>query len=174
MDDYSFTAGADYRAYAATMTGCSGGSAETLGDIIASDKTMGLEGPEEGAIGSALDIAGMGWALAGNYYVRVRRCNTASLLGALGPHDFYLRVHLGSPIPETEPTGEDAPQAPRSNGWRGRVIGAATAKNDFFAITVNQGHTIGVIVGVDLERGVPEWKMMAGGGVFSGSFIITL
>jgi hypothetical protein len=34
------------------------------------------------------------------------------------------------------------------------VIGMATAKNDFFAITVNR-HTIGGIVGVDLERGAP-------------------
>jgi hypothetical protein len=33
-----------------------------------------------------------------------------------------------------------------------RVIGMATAKNDFFAITVNR-RTIGGIVGVDLERG---------------------
>jgi hypothetical protein len=71
-------------------------------------------------------------------------------------YDFYLRVFSGSPIPERG-THEGAPQASRSNGWGSRVIGPATAKSDFFAITVNRQHTIGV-VGVDLERGVPEWK----------------
>jgi hypothetical protein len=72
-----------------------------------------------------------------------------------------------------EPTHGVAPPAPRSNGWRGRVIGPATAKNEVFAITVN-GQMIGVIVFADLERGVPEWNVIAGSGVFTGSFIITL
>ena len=89
------------------------------------------------------------------------------------PYDFYVRALLGSPIPEMEPTDEVAPQAPRSNGRGSCVIGLATAKNEGFAITVNQGHTIGEIVGVDLERGVPECKM-AGSGVVTGSSIITL
>ena len=38
----------------------------------------------------------------------------------------------------------------------------------------NTGDTIMVIVGVDLERGAPEWDVIAGTGVFTGSFIITL
>lgn len=63
----------------------------------------------------------------------------------------------GSPIPEMESTDKVAPRAPRSNGRGSRVIGTATAKNEGFAITVNQGHAIGVIVGVDLERGVAGW-----------------
>jgi hypothetical protein len=54
VDAYSFTAGADYRVYAATMTGFDGGFAETLRDIIASDGTTMLEAEDEdGAIGSA-------------------------------------------------------------------------------------------------------------------------
>ena len=38
----------------------------------------------------------------------------------------------------------------------------------------NTGDTIVVIVGVDPERGAPEWNVIAGIGVFTGSFIITL
>jgi hypothetical protein len=76
---------------------------------------------------------------------------------------FYLRVLSGSPRPEMEPSDEDAPEAPRSNGWRGRVIGSATAKTGSFAITVNGEDTIGVIVAVDLERGVPGSDVTVGG-----------
>jgi hypothetical protein len=77
-------------------------------------------------------------------------------------------------MPEMEPNDGLLPQVPRSNGWRSRVIGPATAKNDSFAITVNGEDTIGVIVAVDLERGAPVWNVIAGTGVFTGSFIITL
>jgi len=38
------------------------------------------------------------------------------------------------------------------------VIRAATAKEGFFAITVDDVDTIGVIVGVELERGAAGWK----------------
>jgi hypothetical protein len=49
------------------------------------------------------------------------------------------------------------------------VIRAATAKEGFFAITVNDVDTIGVIVGVELERGAPGWEMFAGrGGEYHG------
>lgn len=146
VNAYSFTLGADYRGYAATLTGCSGGCAGTMTGLVATDGTTLLEF-EDGAIGSAP--------------------------GSTRSWDFFLRVVLGSPIPEMEPTNKVAPHAPRSNGLRGRVIGAATAKNGIFAITVN-GDTIGVIVPVDLERDAPEWKVMAGSGMFTGSFIITL
>lgn len=146
MNAYSFTSGADYRGYAATMTGFSGGGAGTVTGLVASDGTALLE-TEDGTIGS--------------------------LPGPIGPCDFFLCVDLGSPIPEMEPTNEGAPHAPRSNGLRDRVIGAATAKNGIFAITVN-GDTIGVIGPVGLERGAPEWKVNAGNGEFTGSFIIAL
>jgi hypothetical protein len=172
MEAYSFTAGADYRMYAATMTGFSGGSANTLRDFVASDGTMM---PEDGcAIGSPPNVAGAVLPTTGTYYVRARRCKITSLTGTFLPCDFYVRVLWGSPIPEMEPNYEGAPQATRSNGRGGRVIGPATAKNDSFAITVNGRDTIGVIVAVDLERGAPVWNAIAGTGVFTGSFIITL
>jgi hypothetical protein len=154
VDAHSFTAGADYRIHAATMTGFSGGSADTLRDVIASAGATVL-------------------AAAATCCVTARQFKTASLPATIRPYDFYLRVLSGSPIPEMEPTHGVAPQAPHSNGWRGRVIRPATAKNEVFAITVN-GHMIGVIVFVDLECGVPEWEMIAGSGVFTGSFILTL
>jgi hypothetical protein len=129
VNAYSFTSGADYRGYAATMTGFGDGRSGLMTGLVAPDGTA--------------------------------------------PCDFLLRVDLGSPKPEMKPTNEVAPDAPRSNGLRDRVIGAATAKNGIFAITVN-GDTIGVIAPVDLERAAPEWKVMARSGVFTGSFIITL
>jgi hypothetical protein len=50
----SFTAGADYRVFATTLTGFSGGSAGTLTDIITSGGTTMLEAEDEdGTIGSA-------------------------------------------------------------------------------------------------------------------------
>ena len=175
MDAHSFTAGADCRIYAATMTGFSGGSAETLRDVIAPEGTTMLEAADEdGAITGPSSIAGTLLATAGTYHVKAPQFKTASLPLTIRPYDFHVRVLSESPIPEVEPNHAVAPQAPRSNGWRGRVIGPATAKSDIFVITVNRNHMIGVIVVVDLERGVPEWKVIAGSGVFTGSFVITL
>ena len=54
------------------------------------------------------------------------------------------------------------------------MIGPATAKHEGFAITLNGRDTIGIIVCVDLERGASVWDVIAGTGVFTGSFIITL
>jgi len=159
--------------YAATMTGFRGGSADTLRDVVAAEGTTVREADDDGgAIGTPSNIAGTVLPI-GTYYVRDRRVNTTSPPGTIRPYDFYLRVLSGSPIPEREPNDEGAPQAPRSNGRRSRVIGPATAK-DIFAITVNGRDTIGVIVAVDLERGAPVWNVIAGTGVFTGTFIITL
>jgi hypothetical protein len=175
MDASSFTAGADYGIYAATMTGFSGRSTDTSIDIIASNPAVVLEADgEERAIGNASNIAGTELATSGAYYLRARRFDPAFLPGTIYPYDFFVRVLSGSPTPEMDPNDEGVPPAPRSNGWRCRAIGEATGKRDSFAIAVNASDTIGVIVGVDLERGVSEWKVMAGIGMFTGSFIITL
>lgn len=174
MDAHSYTVGADYRIYAATMTGFRGGCADTLRNVIASDGTSVLEADDGGgAIGSPSNIAGTVLPTIGTYYVKVRQFNTTSLPGAICPYDFYVRVLSGSPIPEMEPKeGCSASAALQRLG--GRVIGPATAKNEGFAITVNGKDTIGVIVGVDLECGAPVWNVIAGTGEFTGSFIITL
>jgi hypothetical protein len=44
------------------------------------------------------------------------------------------------------------------------VIRAATAKEGFFAIMVDDVDAVGVTVSVDLERGAAGWKMFAGKG----------
>ena len=174
MHAHSFTAGADYRMYAATMTGFSGGAAETLRDVIAAENATVLEADDDGgAIGTSAHIAGTVLPI-GTYYARGLRFNTTSPPGTIHPYDFYLRVLSGSPIPERQPNDEGALQAPRSNGWRNRVIGPAAAKQDSFAITVNGRDTIGVIVAVDLERGAPVWNVIAGTGKFASAFVITL
>jgi hypothetical protein len=64
-----------------------------------------------------------------------------------------------------EPSEKDAPEVPRSNGWRSRVIGSATAKVGNFAITINGKDTIRVIVAVDLERGAPVGDVMPDLGI---------
>lgn len=175
MGASSFTAGADYRVFAATMTGYGGGAIGALKDIVASDDTIVLEADDEnGLIGRASNIAGTVLPTAESYYARMRQFNAAFLPGRICPYDFYLRVLSGSPIPAIDPNDEGVPPAPRSNGWRSRVIGLTTAKDNTFVITVDGSDTIGVIVAVDLERGVPEWKVIAGVGMFAGSFIITL
>jgi hypothetical protein len=161
--------------YAATMTGFSGGSADTLRDVFASDGTAILEADDDGgAIGSVSNLARMVLPTTGSYYIRVRPCNTTSLPGTIFPYDFYLRVLSGSPIPETETNDEVDPTSAALQRLRGRVNGSATAKPDSFAITVNGRDTIGVVVAVDLERGAPVWKVIAGTGEFTGSFIITM
>lgn len=58
-------------------------------------------------------------------------------------------------MPGLELPQKGAPQAPRSNGYGDRVIREATAKEGSFAITGDDVDTIGVIVGVELERGAP-------------------
>lgn len=171
MDAYSLTAGADYRIYAATMTGFSGSSADTLKDVIASDRTTMLEADvEDGAIGSASSIAGTVLATARSYYSK--QFSTASFPGTIGSYDIYMRVLSESPIPELKPNDKDVPEVPRSNERGNRVIEPGTAKDHSFAITVNGGDTIRVIVDADLERGAPQWNVIAGNGVFTGSFII--
>ena len=155
------------------MTGFTDGFADTLRDVIASDGRTVLEaGAEDGPIGSASSLAGTALATAGSYYVR--QFNSASLPGVIRPYDLSMRVRFGSSRPEMEPNDKVVPEVPRSSGWRIRVIEPGTAKDDTFAITVNGCDTIGVIVGADLERGAPEWKVVAGTGVFTGSFIIRL
>jgi hypothetical protein len=75
----------------------------------------------------------------------------------------YEGACFGSPILVVS-RQTSVPQAPRSNGWRCRVIKAVTAKEGFFAITVNDVDTIGVIVSVELERGAAESQLSAGRG----------
>ena len=169
----SYTTGTGDRVHAAKMAGFDERSTNTLIDTIASEgRTVPGADKNDDAIGTVSNIAGPLPSPVGTCYVKAPQVDTASLPGAIYPYDFYVRVLSGSPIPV--PPAKGAPQAPRSNGWGCRVIGTATAKNNTFAITVNGGDTIGVVVGVDLERGAPEWSVFAGIGVFTGFFIITL
>jgi hypothetical protein len=172
MDASSFTAGADYGIYAATMTGFTGGSTDTSIDIVASN-TATLEADDERARGREWNIARTERARTETCHLMARPLNPASLSGRICPYDFCLRVLSGPPIPAVDPNDDGVPPAPRSDGWRCRVIELTTTKDETFVITVN-GHMIGVIVFVDLERGVPEWSVIAGAGLFTGSFIITL
>jgi hypothetical protein len=57
MAALSFTAGTDDRLHAATMTGCGGGAADTLRDIVASNGTAVLEADGDAALGSGSNTA---------------------------------------------------------------------------------------------------------------------
>jgi hypothetical protein len=87
---------------------------------------------------------------------------SARVLAGCEANTFSVRLLQESSEPN--PLHPGVPQAPRSNGWRCRVIRAATAKEGFFAITVGDVDTIGVIVGAELERGAAVGKMFAGLG----------
>jgi hypothetical protein len=52
-----------------------------------------------------------------NFSVGVRLFNPTSYPGTVSPYEFHVRVLSGSPMPETEPNSEGAPQAPRSSDW---------------------------------------------------------
>jgi hypothetical protein len=175
MDASSYTAGTGDRVFAARMAGFDDLCASTLRNIIAPEERPGLEADgEDVATGSTSNIT---WTLppaAETCYVKAPQLETAFPPGTVHPYDFYVRVLSGSPAPELVSPEMGVPQAPRSDGSGCRVIRAATAKEGFFAITVNSSDTIGVIVRVDLERGAPEWNVLAGIGGFTGFFIITL
>lgn len=142
MNAYSFTAGADYRVYPATITGFTGGSPDTLIDLMASVGTTGLETNDEGeAIRSASDISETVLMMAGTDNVRVRPLNTVSLFGPIRPYDFY-------------------------------VIGPPMAEHDSFAIAATGADVIVALVDVDSRCDAAEWKAMAGVGAFNGSFIM--
>src|SRR2546423_15273734 len=76
----------------------------------------------------------------------VKRAACARLI-----HQNHSYAHLLSKSPLPELVFPPAPQALRSNGRGCRVIKAAKAKNDIFAITVNENTILGVVP-ADLER----------------------
>jgi hypothetical protein len=88
----------------------------------------------------------------------------ASLPGATRLYHFYLRGLSGSPITRME-QNHRSPKRRVPTAGDGRVIGTATAETVSFAITVNARDTTGVIVRIDLERGVVGWDVIAGRGV---------
>jgi uncharacterized repeat protein (TIGR01451 family) len=169
VDFYSFTAAAGDVVYAATMTGVSGGSTDTLLDIMDVDGTTVLESDDEdgAASGSASNIAGRVLTAAGTYFVRVRQFGVANLSGTIRPYDLHVRVLSGAPTPEVEPNNNgQTPNPLPANGWVAGVIGVA-ADNDMFSLTANAGDTIVAILDVDPERDAPEWNARLGIGNFN-------
>ncbi|MBC7932122.1 MAG: proprotein convertase P-domain-containing protein, partial [Rubrivivax sp.] len=174
VDIYSFAATAGDRVYAATMTGFSGGSTDTVIDILAPDGTTVLESDDEdGQVsGSASNVGGTLLAATGTHFVRVRQFSTTSLSGTVRPYDLYVRVLSGSPTPETEPNNNGSPQALATNGWMSGVVGPAAGDNDTYAVAANAGDTIVTILDVDPERDAPEWNGRVGIGLFNNFFLI--
>ena len=168
VDLYSFTAAAGDRVYAATMTAASGGSADTVLDILAPDGTTVLETDDnDGSAGpNASTIAGLVLLTGGTYYVRVRQFVTASLEGTIRPYDLYVRVHSGVPVAETEPNDLNAPLPLAPSGWMSGAIGVAN-DHDAYAVSANAGDTIVVILDADPERDAPEWNPRLGLGPFN-------
>jgi subtilisin-like proprotein convertase family protein len=178
VDVYSVTTTTpNERIYAATMTGFSGGSTDTLIDILDTNANLNavLEtDDEDGTVGgSASNVGGTVLATPGTYYVRVRQFSTTSLSGTIRPYDLYVRVLSGVPTAETEPNnnGAPGPQALPANGW---VSGAVTPlnDNDTYMINANAGDTIVAIMDVDPERDAPEWNGRVAIGLFNNFFLV--
>jgi subtilisin-like proprotein convertase family protein len=173
VDVYSFQAGAGDRVYAATMTGFSGGSTDTVMDILGTDGTTVLESDDEdGTIsGSSSNIGGLVLPTAGTYYVRVRQFSTTSLSGTIRPYDLYVRVASGSPMAETEPNNNGSPQPLPANGFVSGAI-ATAGDNDTFFFNANAGDTIIAILDADPERDSPEWNPRLGIGNFNNFILL--
>jgi subtilisin-like proprotein convertase family protein len=183
VDIYSVTAGAGDKLFAATMTGFSGGSTDTLLDVLASDGTTVLDtDDEDGTVSaSSSNVAGVTLATAGTYYVRVRQFVTSSLSGSIRPYDLYVRVLSGSPTPEVEPNNNagppNAPNPLPANGWvSGRILASDNPPGpdtDTYSVAgVNAGDTIIAIMDVDPERDAPEWNARLGIGLFNNNYLL--
>ncbi len=173
VDFYSFTAAAGDRVYAATMTAFSGGSSDTLLDILAPDGTTVIEtDDDDGAFGTlSSNIAGTVLPIAGTYFVRVRQFTLTSLGGTIRPYDLYVHVLSGVPTPETEPNNNGAPQAMSANRWMSGTIDPA-ADTDTYVVAANAGDTIVAIVDVDPERDAPDWNARVGVGLFNNNILL--
>lgn len=174
VDVYSFAATAGDRVYAATMTGFSAGSTDTILDILAPDGTTIIETDEEdGQVSrSASNIAGTVLTTTGTHYVRVLQFTRTSLEGTIRPYDLYVRVLSGSPTAETEPNNNDGttPPALAPNGWMSGAITPA-GDTDTYLLNANAGDTIVAILDVDPERDAPEWNGRVGIGIFNSFFL---
>ena len=160
VDHYRITAAPGDRIFAATMTGFSGGSTDTLLDVLDSTGAVLETDDEDGTVsGSASNIGGLVLVTGGTYYIRVRQFSTTSLSGTIRPYDLYVQLLSGAPTPEVEPNNNGGtPNLLPANGWISGAIGVA-ADNDTFSLTgVNAGDTIVVITDVDPERDAPEWN----------------
>jgi subtilisin-like proprotein convertase family protein len=173
VDYYAVTGAAGDRLYAATMTGFSAGSPDTVLDVIDTDGTTVLEtDDEDGAIAAdASNVAGVVLPAAGTYYVRVRQYSEGSLTATVRPYDLYVRVLTGSPTAETEPNGPGMPEPLPANGWASGTIDPA-GDSDVFAVSANAGDTIVAVLDADPERDAPDWDARLGIGDFNGSFLV--
>ncbi|HEY1404842.1 MAG TPA: proprotein convertase P-domain-containing protein [Pyrinomonadaceae bacterium] len=175
VDVYSFFGTAGDRVYAATMTAFSGGSTDTVLEIIAPDGDILESDDDDGQIsGSASNVAGTVLTDTGTHYVRVREFTTNSLTDTVRPYDLYVHVLSGAPTAETEPNNFDGtpPPALAPNGWMSGAITPA-GDTDTYLLNANAGDTIVAILDVDPERDAPEWNAYLGIGLFNSFFLIS-
>ena len=94
VDVFSFTAPANARVYAGTMTSFSSGSTDTTMDIIDVDGTTVLETDNNDGTfsGSSSNVGGTLLVTGGTYFVRVSQVTTTSLTGTVRPYDLYVKV----------------------------------------------------------------------------------
>lgn len=172
VDFYSFTAPAGARIYAATQTGFSGGSTDSILDLIDSNGTTVIEtDDQDGSIsGNASSIAGAAVTAAGTYYLRVTAFGTTN---EVRPYDLYLTVRSGAPTAETEPNNAGTPQALPASNWVSGTINPA-ADIDYFTISMNAGETIFVSLDAEPERDAVQWNPRVGVGAFGSPANILL
>lgn len=153
VDVYSFFGTAGDRVYAATMTNLSGGSRDTVLEIIAPDGDIIEVDDDDGQVSEgASNVAGTVLTDTGTHYVRVRQFNTTSLEGTIRPYDLYVHVHSGVLTAETEPNNYDGTTPPplAPTGWMSGAITPA-GDTDTYLLHANAGDTIVAILDVDPE-----------------------
>ena len=175
-DWYSFTTTvANSKIYAATMTSASGGGADSVLAVIASDGSTVLElDDQDGSFGgSSSSIAGTLLVTPGTYYLRV---TNFSATAPIAPYDLYFAVRSGAPTPETEPNNNGTPQVlPASQYVSGVVDPPTPADTDTFTFTANAGDTVFISLDLDPERDVTTFNGRVGLGIFGtpGQFLVT-
>jgi len=163
LDYYSFAGAAGDRVYAATMTGFSSSSADTIIDLLGTDGMTLIESDDDNGVvgGFASSLAGVLLPGAGSFYLQTRGFSNTT---QVRPYHLHMRVQSGAPTPEVEPNDTPAGATPLPmNGWVSGATSAAT-DIDLYSITLNAGDTVFASLDLDPERDTVEWNGTLGFG----------
>lgn len=166
IDFYSFTANANDRVYAATMTSFSAGNStdsqltllDSLGNVIETDNDNGTFA----ALSSS--IAGAVIPTTGTYYLKVNDFTAGTT--SERPYDLWFKVQSGSPTAEVETNDTAGTANPLpANGWvSGARDVALASEQDWYSMTLNAGDTVFLSLDLDPERDSTVWNGRLGFG----------
>ena len=151
-DYYSFTAAADDRVYAATQTGFSVSSENTVLALIASDGTTILESDDDGGSYSSASssIGGTVIPAAGTYYLRV------TSTGQVRPYHLHFQLRSGTPDAEVE-NNDTNPMPLPASGWISGSLTTVVDTVDLYSVDLQAGDTVYASLDTDPERDTVEF-----------------